>query len=92
VRLTGFHDVGGSVSVHQCLGTPTTPIDLRRCDPSRREQVDPEDGAVRVSLRRVLHTAHGDVDCSRRRCRIWVGRTPEAPALASRVLGFRPRP
>ena len=91
VRLTGFHEVTYGVAVHQCLGTPTAPVDLRRCDGSRTELVDPQDRAVRMSLRRVLHTGAGEVDCSVRRCRIWVGRTPEAPALNSHVLDFRPR-
>jgi hypothetical protein len=91
VRLTDFHDVADGIAVHQCLGSPSTPMDLRRCDRDRSEVVDPQDGTVRVGLRRVLHTARGEVDCSVRRCRIWVGRTPEAPSLAGPVLEFRPR-
>jgi hypothetical protein len=91
VRLSGFHQFDQDVPVMQCLGRPGTPPDLRRCDRAHGEQLRGRDGWVRISLRRTMHTARGDVDCDVRRCRIWIGRTIEAPALASGVLVFRPR-
>jgi hypothetical protein len=92
VRLVGFHDLLQPVSVHQCLGRPGTPPNLRQCDRAHREVIDPRYGVVRLSTRRVMHTAaQGDVDCSVRRCHIWVGRTLEAPSLSSPRLQFHRR-
>jgi len=91
VRLAGFHDQPSPVAVRQCLGHPTPSPDLGRCDRHNAELIPLDESAVRVSTRRVIDTRHGEVDCSVRRCRIWVLRTLESPVLSSERLTYRPR-